>query len=295
VDVVELKAHGSGLQLLPAAGGAVARYWRAHPPTRDWLRPASVEALSRGDRDETAAFPLVPYSNRIRDGRFVFRGRAVALPLNRPPERHSIHGHGWQAAWRALETSADAALLEYRHAADAWPWTYRGTQRFTLTPAGLRVELTLANESNAPMPAGLGWHPYFPRTPRTTITTAVRAMWSTDGEMMPTALAAEPPVAALAHGVTAEAVALDNCFTGWSGRVVIEWPELSARLTMTAELPLDFLVVYTPPGRSYFCVEPVSHMTDAFNQAAAGRADAGLRVLEPDEILRAAITLTPEG
>ena len=144
------------------------------------------------------------------------------------------------------------------------------------------------------MPAGLGWHPYFPRTPHTTITAGVRAMWLTDGEMMPTALAAEPPVAALERGVAADAVALDNCFTGWSGRAVIEWPELGARLTMTAEAPLDFLVVYTPPRRPYFCVEPVSHMTDAVNQAATGRADAGLRVLEPGELVRAAITLTPE-
>jgi len=295
LDVVELKADGSRLRLVPAAGGAVARYWREGTPIREWLRPAAMEALSRGDRYETAAFPLVPYSNRIRDGRFLFRGRAVALPLNRPPERHSVHGHGWQAAWRALETSASAALLEYRHPADAWPWAYRATQRFTLTPAGLGVELTLANESDSPMPAGLGWHPYFPRTPHTTITAGVRAMWLTDGEMMPTALAAEPPVAALGRGVAADAVALDNCFTGWSGRAVIEWPELGARLTMTAEAPLDFLVVYTPPRRPYFCVEPVSHMTDAVNQAATGRADAGLRVLEPGELVRAAIALTPEG
>ncbi len=220
MDVVELKADGSRLRLVPAAGGAVARYWRERAPMREWLRPAAVEALSRGDRYETAGFPLVPYSNRIRDGRFLFGGRAVALPLNRPPERHSIHGHGWQAAWRAPETSASAALLEYRHPADAWPWAYRATQRFTLTPAWLRVELTLANESDSPMPAGLGWHPYFPRTPHTTITASVRAMWLTDGEIMPTALAAEPPVAALERGVAADAVALDNCFTGWSGRAV---------------------------------------------------------------------------
>jgi aldose 1-epimerase len=295
MDVVELIAHGSGLRLVPAAGGAVTRYWRERAPVRDWLRPVSVEALGRGDRYETAAFPLVPYSNRIREGRFFFRGRAVTLPLNRPPERHSIHGHGWQRAWRTVETSADAVLLEYRHPVDAWPWTYRATQRFTLTPAALRIELTLASEGDGPMPAGLGWHPYFPRTPRTTITADVRAMWSTDGEMMPTALAAGPPVAALARGVTADALGLDNCFTGWSGRAVIEWPELGAGLTMTAEAPLGFVVVYTPAGRPYFCVEPVSHMTDAFNQAAAGRADSGMRVLAPGESLSAVVTLTPAG
>ena len=40
------------------------------------------------------------------------------------------------------------------------------------------------------MPAGLGWHPYFPRTPRTTLTADVHAMWQTDDEVMPTAVAA---------------------------------------------------------------------------------------------------------
>ena len=26
------------------------------------------------------------------------------------------------------------------------------------------------------------------------------------------------------------------------------------------------LIVYTPPGEDFFCVEPVSHMTDAINR-----------------------------
>ena len=181
------------------------------------------------------------------------------------------------------------------HPAGAWPWAYRATQRFTLTPAALVVELALSNESDAAMPAGLGWHPYFPRTPRTTITAGVRAIWLTDSELMPTALLAQPSVADLARGMTGDVIARDNCFAGWSRRAVIEWPELGTRLTMTAEPPLDFLVVYTPAGRPYCCLEPVSHVTDAFNLAAAGRRDVGLHVLEPGEHLRTTITLTPEG
>ena len=64
------------------------------------------------------------------------------------------------------------------------------------------------------MPAGLGWHPYFPRTPRTTVTAAVSALWRTDAEMMPTALraAARPRP----RGAPPDAVALDNGFAGWS-------------------------------------------------------------------------------
>jgi len=74
----------------------------------------------------------------------------------------------------------------------------------------------------------------------------------------------------LGRGVGADAVALDNCCVGWSGRATIDWPEDGTRLAMTAEPPLDCLVVFTPTGRPFFCVEPVSHVTDAFNLAAAG-------------------------
>lgn len=75
---------------------------------------------------------------------------------------------------------------------------------------------------------------------------------------------------------------------------MIEWPELRARVVMTAEAPLDCLVVYTPVGRSFLCVEPVSHVTDAFNLAEAGVKDTGMKILAPGETLRAAISLTPE-
>lgn len=292
MDVITLYADGAGVQLVPALGGAVARYWLDQGATTwEWLRPTPPSALTSGDPYETAAFVLVPYSNRIRHGRFRFRGIDVALPPNRPPERHSIHGHGWQAAWTPIEAHASDARLEYRHAGGAWRWAYRATQRFALTPSSLTVELALCNEGDHAMPAGLGWHPYFSRTPRTTLTAEVGAMWQTDDEMLPTTLG---PAPGLGRGLGTDAVALDNGFVGWRRRAEIRWPERRARIVMTAEPPLDCLVVYTPPGRPFLCVEPVSHVTDAFNLAEAGRTDTGMQVIEPGETLRAAVTLTPE-
>ena len=287
MDLITLRAGDAAVELAPEVGGSVTRYWiERGPVTREWLRPTPAGALRAGHPELAAAFPLVPYSNRIRAGRFSFRGRSVVEPLNRPPERHAIHGHGWQARWQPTEVTAATARLEYRHPAGAWPWAYHATQRFILTPSELTVELSLSNQSAAPMPAGLGWHPYFPRTPRVTITADVRAMWLTDEEKMPTERVA-PPAAPFGRG-------RDNCFVGWSRRVTIDWPELGARLVMRATPPLDYLVVFTPARRPFFCVEPVSHVTDAFNLAEAGRSDSGTLVLEPGETLRTAVVLTPE-
>jgi UDP-N-acetylglucosamine diphosphorylase/glucosamine-1-phosphate N-acetyltransferase len=97
----------------------------------------------------------------------------------------------------------------------------------------------------------------------------------------------------MAAGVTIDSVSLDNGFTGWSRRAVIDWPELGARLVMTAGPPLDFLTVFIPPSLPFFCVEPVSHATDAVNLAGAA-SEVGRRSLEPGATLRASITLTPE-
>jgi aldose 1-epimerase len=293
MDLITLRAGGAGLVLAPAAGGSVVRYWIDRGAAMwDVLRPWPVPRVDAVF--ESAAFALVPYSNRIREGRFSFQGRDVALPLNRPPERHSIHGLGWQTAWRPREVREHDAVLEMRHAGGAWPWAFLATQHFALAPASLSVVLTLRNESDTPMPAGLGWHPYFLRTAGATLAADVRTMWLTDDEVMPTTLAPPRPEADLARGVKVDAVSLDNCFVGWSRCAAIEWPEAGMRLVLTAEAPLDFLVVYTPPGRPFFCVEPVTHVTDAFNLAAAGRVDTGARALEPGEMLRAGVTLSLE-
>ena len=58
--------------------------------------------------------------------------------------------------WVSQVALAHEAVVEYRHAADAWPWAYRATQRFALAPTSLSIALTLRNESAASMPAGLG-------------------------------------------------------------------------------------------------------------------------------------------
>ena len=291
MDLITLRAGGAGLVLAPEAGGSVVRYWIEHgAATWDLLRPWRAPGA---DVFESAGFALVPYSNRIRAGRFSFRGRHVILPLNRPPERHSIHGLGWQTTWRPRDVLEHEAALELVHPAGAWPWAFRAAQHFTLAPAGLSVVLTLRNESDTPMPAGLGWHPYLLRTPRTTLTAPVDRIWLTNAEMLPTELASSPVTARLSAGVTIETVTLDNGFTGWNRRAVIDWPELGARLVMTAEPPLDFLTVFIPPSLPFFCVEPVSHATDALNLSGP-TAEVGRRRLAPGVTLRASITLTPE-
>jgi aldose 1-epimerase len=281
--------------LCPEIGGSIAGFRsRIDDRVMDWLRPTGPEALARGDPLGLACFPLVPYSNRIRNGRFVFEGREIRLPRNYGDHPHSIHGHGWQAPWRVGEVAAQAAVLEYHHRADAWPFDYSVRQHVRLDRDGLTVKLELVNRGDAAMPAGLGLHPYFPRTEATRIVAQVSELWRVDAEVMPLTRVRPEGARDPTRGVFADRVALDNVYTGWDGRATIEWPERGARLEMTAQGPLGFLVLFTPAGEDFLCVEPVSHCTDALNMAAAGAADTGLRVLAPGETLEARVTFTPQ-
>jgi aldose 1-epimerase len=293
--MLTLRRDHDEVVLCPEIGGSIAGF-RSQIDGRvvDWLRPTGPAALERGDPLGLACFPLVPYSNRIRDGRFVFEGREIRLPRNFGDHPHSIHGHGWQAPWRVAEVAAEAAVLEYHHRADAWPFDYDARQQVRLDRDGLTVTLELTNRSDGAMPAGLGLHPYFPRTAATRVVAQVSELWRVDAEVMPLARVRPEGALDLNRGVFADRVALDNVYTGWDGRAAIEWPERRARLEMTAQGPLGFLVLFTPAGEDFLCVEPVSHCTDALSMAAAGAADTGLRVLAPGETLQARVTFTPQ-
>ncbi len=293
-EIITMRHGDTGLSICPAAGGSITRYWREGARSIEWLRPATEDTISRRDPLGMASFPLVPFSNRIRDGRFAFEGTEVTLPLNFLPEKHTIHGKGWQTPWTLVGQEEDTATIAFSHSPDAWPWPYAAEQTFTLDEGGMSILMTVTNRGDRPMPAGIGPHPYFVRTPQSRITASVDRMWLSDDEVMPTELVTPPPGRDPNVGVVADSVAMDNTFTGWGHRVEIDWPEWGARLVMEAPPPLDHLVVFTPPGEDFFCVEPVSNMTDAFNLAAAGRDGTGMTVLGPDETLTGIIRIRTE-
>lgn len=298
--VVRLRDGVIDLGLAPSAGGAIA-WFRTGTGVDciDWLRPATPAALAAGHAEAMGCFPLVPFSNRIRDGRFCFRGQMVEMPPNVVGQAHVEHGHGWQSAWSIVKQSGTAATIELAHEADEWPFAYTARQEFSLVPDGLAITLSVQNTGLRPMPVGLGLHPYFPRSRATRLTAAVGQMWATDCEVMPTALVSPPATCGFDRGVAIDTVDLDNAFVDWQRQATIAWPDRGASLTMTASAPLSFLVVYSPSGADFFCAEPVSHCTDAFNLAAAGRDDTGMLVLESgtevSATVRFACSITQQG
>jgi aldose 1-epimerase len=278
MTLLTLRTGRLGVELAPAAGGSVARFTCGDV---DILRPMTAEAVASGRGNNAAIYPLVPYSNRIRDGRLVFGSEVISLARNWPNINHPMHGDGWAQAWQVVRSDARSAEIVYEHegagAEGGWPFRYRARQYYRLDEANLSIRLSIENLEDRPVPAGIGLHPFFVRDPDCELTCHTRFVWRTDAEVLPVERISVPPEWDFADGRKPDSVLLDNCFDGWDGRASIVWPAKRLRLDIEATEPFRHLVIYAPLGQRYFCAEPVSHANGQVGLAAlpAGSTLAG--------------------
>jgi aldose 1-epimerase len=262
VTVLSLRAGRLAVDLAPDAGGSIARFAIETAGTIiDLLRPT--------DADATACYPLVPFSNRIANGRLIVDGEEFILKPNWPGQRHPMHGDGWARPWQVARQEGRSAELVYEHdGREGWPFRYRARQVFDLGEEGLSVGMTIENLESRAVPAGLGLHPFFPRDADTELACRVAGVWQADAEVLPVDRIAVPPEWNFAASRPVDGVVLDNCFDGWDGSATIRWPRRGLGLSLVVTQPFRHLVIYVPKARPYFCVEPVSHANGAVAQTS---------------------------
>jgi aldose 1-epimerase len=94
---------------------------------------------------------LFPFPNRIRDGRYAWRGRSYELPPGRVPydrTGNAIHGFCLDRAWRVLDQSRDSVKGEFQLSIDApdrrefWPADFVIRATYSLQKNRLNLERT---------------------------------------------------------------------------------------------------------------------------------------------------------
>ncbi len=271
--------------LSPEAGGSVFSWQVAG---QNMLRNTADMSLAADQPLLRATFPLVPYSNRIANGRFTWAGQSHDLPVIPLAAPHAIHGVGWTAEWQVAQLAEDHCTLTLDHAGGVdWPYPFHAEQHIQLSADSMIINMHADNLSDQSVPLAFGHHPYFDQE-GATLDFSATGLWLNRDDMLPGDCVAPEAFTDFLGGHAVEGCKIDHCYTGWNGKALIRWAGREHALEIAATPNLSAAVVYIPPGGDAFCFEPVPHMNDAINQADANPA---MPIITPGERFAAEIIL----
>ncbi|WP_376087474.1 hypothetical protein ACE7GA_14185 [Roseomonas sp. CCTCC AB2023176] len=285
--IIELRRGTGSLRLAPRLGGrATSLRLDAGHGARDVLAPFPEDATQLLRWPKGGIYPLLPYGNRIRDARL----DAWNVTLRPHPDGapHTLHGPAHRAIWTAHAHDAATAILNLdRPADDEWPWHFEGELRFDLAaPDRLFIAIALTNRDATPMPAGIGLHPYFTTAPDALISAEAPLDWpfAPDGLAGPSRPAPSP------RG-TLPAGDLTLYRSEWNGLAEAGLPGGGRLVLRRLSGPLDHLVIHRPATNPYLCLEPMSHVADAFNLAVRSVPGTGAATLQPGERMEGSVEI----
>ena len=99
-------AVGDQQAVVVEVGGGLRSYSAGSRELLDGYRADEMSSSGRGQ-------VLIPWPNRLQDGRYEFDGRHHQLPLNEPEHRNAIHGLVRWANWTTAEREPHRAVMEH--------------------------------------------------------------------------------------------------------------------------------------------------------------------------------------
>jgi aldose 1-epimerase len=259
-DVIRLQKAGFTVDVSPLGGAILSATWNDIPVLVPTLSPGLASQVLGAE----ACFPLVPFGNRIEGNCFRFEGVEHAL-LPNTTDPLVLHGDGWLQRWTILQQTQESVVFHYRHRAGrASPFAYDVTEAIVVENDAISLSLTVTNLASQRLPYGLGFHPYFARTPQMRLFADATRCWSERENHLPGRPSPLPADLDVLTGTTLPPRWLNNAFDGWDGKARVKWPENSIAMSLTTDAGFSHFVLYSPSAESeFFCVEPMSHRPNA--------------------------------
>jgi aldose 1-epimerase len=137
------------------------------------LRGGGMSRLTVGTWDLLDSYPagsvvegwpgsvLLPWPNRVRFGRWAWRGRDLQLDVVSPEAPHAIHGLvSWQRWTPLADDGGAASVVTTLEPHQGYPFRLAGAVDYALTPEQLAVTVRVRNIGTEAAPFGAGMHPY---------------------------------------------------------------------------------------------------------------------------------------
>ncbi len=264
----------------------------------DFMRPTSEGDY--GNASLCASFLLIPYSNRIKAGRFSFGGADYQLAPN-TPEGNAQHGVVRKVPWQVTSADQTHIRLSY-HSGDFsdvnFPFAFSAEATYRLDGANFIMEIRITSDDTRPFPAGFGHHPYFVRTITehpVQVEIPCDQQYELVEKMAVSAAVPIKPQIDFRHlrPIEPENTGrdIDDVLTGRQNDSPIRFVYGNVELAMTCDPIFQQIVFFAPSGKPFYAVEPVTNTNDGFNLYDKGIPGTGVFVLQPGESQNGNITL----
>lgn len=281
--------------ILPETGASVA-FGRVQKDGQwvDVMRP--TDPADYDNPSLCASFVLIPWSNRIKDAQFRFRGTDYKLQPN-SADGTASHGDVRRRIWQVESAGKERISLSFNSTAHVninFPWQFSANAVYSLDGDVFEMVLSLKNIDETPFPGGFGQHPYFVRTADVMLELPVDEQYQLV-QAIPAgaAVPVRPEFDFRTLRRLSDVAALDNLFRGREGdqpaRIV--YPGWGIEINITSDPIFEHLIAYAPPDKPFFAVEPITNANDGFNLFERGVEGTGVFVLEPGEERRGMIRL----
>jgi aldose 1-epimerase len=267
---------------------------------------AALRLLQSGDHDLITGFgsndrivggrgqQLLPWPNRVRDGRYRFDGVDHQLTLTEPGQHNAIHGLiRWQPAQLVHHGADEVTQQVTAFPQPGWDTTLACRITYRVSADGLTVTVAAENAGDRPVPFGYAAHPYLTVGEQTVdeILVAVPAdsYLRVDDRMLPVGIQGVGGHAEdLRSGKPLGPVTLDTTFTDLArdddGHWQVRLTHQDRHTLLWGDSHHRWVQVFTGTDRSHgLAVEPMTCGPDAFNTAVA---EPGLITLAPGEEYR---------
>jgi aldose 1-epimerase len=136
-------------------GGGLREYELDGQPVIDGY---PLDRMCDGGRGQ----PLLPWPNRLADGRYEFGERTLQLPVDEVDKRNAIHGLTRWLNWNLVEHTVDRVRVQLTvHPRPGYPFLLQLHITYALSDDGLSVTTSARNLGAEALPFGAGQHPYF--------------------------------------------------------------------------------------------------------------------------------------
>lgn len=239
---------------------------------------------------------LYPTPNRVKNAVMHYGGKEYRFPANNGP--NFLHGLVHSVEWRPIAQGSDSnvSFVECQfdfapgsQAYELFPFPHSVRLKVEVKPGAVRFAYTVDNtKGKEGVPFGMCYHPYFLYLGerKNTFLKAPAGSHMEAVDLLPTGRleSLDGSKYDARKPVSLEGFVVDDVYAGMKSNAPaeVEFRDAMKKIALLASDDFTHLVVYTPEGRPFFCVENQTCSTDAHNLHVQGKGDvAHLQICEP--------------